>query len=72
MLIGNADSKTVLQYGSFDEIRGQVLESLRVAAPGGGYILASDHSIHEGISGANVKFMVKIARKYGGYPIALL
>ena len=70
-LIGNVDSKTVLQYGSFDEIREQVLECLGVAAPGGGYILASDHSIHEGIPSANAKSMFKIARNYGGYPIAL-
>ena len=70
-LIGNVDSKTVLQYGSFDEIRDQVSQCLGVAAPSGGYILASDHSIHEGIPSANAKFMFKIARKYGGYQIAL-
>ncbi len=68
-LIGNVDSKTVLQHGSLDEIREQVLECLRVAAPGGGYILASDHSIHEGIPSANAKSMFEIARKHGSYPI---
>ena len=68
-LIGNVDSKTVLQHGSLDEIREQVLECLRVAAPGGGYILASDHSIHEGIPSANAKSMFEIARKHGNYPI---
>jgi len=68
-LIGNVNSKTVLQYGSFDDIKKQVLECLEIAAPGGGYILASDHSIHEGIPPINVKFMFEIARKYGKYPI---
>ena len=70
-MIGNVDSKTVLQYGAFDQIEEQVLECQRVAAPGGGYILASDHSIHEGIPSACAKFMFEIARMYGDYPIML-
>jgi len=70
-LIGNVDSKTALQHGSFDEIRNQVLDCLKVAASGGGYILASDHSIHEGIPSANAKFMFEVAKKYGKYPITV-
>ena len=68
-LIGNVNSKTVLQYGPFNMIKKQVLECLRMAAPGGGYILASDHSIHEGIPSANVKFMFETAKRFGKYPI---
>lgn len=71
-LIGNVDSKTVLQCGSFDEIKRQVLECLEAAAPGGGYILASDHSIHEGIPSVNAKFMFEAAGKYGKYPITVI
>jgi len=67
-LIGNVDSKTVLQRGSFHQIKEQVLECLRTASPGGGYILASDHSVHEGIPSDNIKYMFKIARRYGKYP----
>jgi len=70
-LIGNVNSKTVLQYGSFNEIKKQVLECLRIAASGGGYILSSDHSIHDGIPSANVKIMFEVARKYGKYPITV-
>ena len=70
-LIGNVDSKTVLQYGPLGQIKEQVLECLRTAASGGGYILASDHSVHEGIPSDNIKYMFKIARKYGKYPIAM-
>jgi len=69
-LIGNVNSKTVLQYGSFYQIKEQVLECLRTAAPGGGYILASDHSVHEGIPSDNIKYMFKIARRYGKYPVS--
>jgi len=66
-LIGNIDSKTVLQAGPTESIKKQVLECLEIAAPGGGYILASDHSIHEGIPSANVKFMFKTAKQFGRY-----
>jgi len=71
-LIGNVDSKSALQYGSSSEIRKQVLGCLSIAAPAGGYILASDHSIHEGIPSINAKFMFEVARKYGKYPITVM
>jgi uroporphyrinogen decarboxylase len=67
-LIGNVDSKTVLQYGPIEKIKEQVIDCIRIAAPGGGYILASDHSIHIGIPEIHVKAMFKIAKKFGRYP----
>lgn len=70
-LIGNVNSKTILQHGPLHKIKEQVLECLKIAAPGGGYILASDHSVHEGIPSDNIKYMFKIARKYGKYPISV-
>lgn len=67
--IGNVNAKTVLQHGPSNMIKKQVLECLGIAAPGGGYILASDHSIHEGIPSANAKFMFKTAKRFGKYSI---
>lgn len=69
-LIGNVDSM-LLQTGPHERIEEQVLECLEKAAYGGGYILASDHSIHQGVPAKNVKFMFKTARRYGRYPIKL-
>jgi len=66
-LVGNVDAKTVLQDGPLEAIEAQVKECIRDAAKGGGYILASDHSIHPGIPANNVKFMFEVARKYGTY-----
>jgi uroporphyrinogen decarboxylase len=66
-LIGNVNAKTVLQDGPLEAIENQVKECIRDGAKGGGYILASDHSIHPGISAENVKFMFEAARKYGSY-----
>lgn len=67
--IGNVNSKTILQNGPANLIKRQVLECLEAAAPGGGYILASDHSIHEGIPSTNAKYMFKTAKRLGKYPI---
>jgi len=67
-LVGNVDATTLLPYGTAEEVKQQVLECLKIAALGGGYILASDHSIHEGVKSANAKTMFEAARKYGKYP----
>ena len=66
-LIGNVNQKTILQNGPLEAIEAQVKECIRDAAKGGGYILASDHSIHPGLPVENVKFMFEAARKFGKY-----
>jgi len=66
-LIGNVDATILLPHGTAEEIREQVLECLRIGAPGGGFILTSDHSIHEGVKNVNAKIMFEIARKYRRY-----
>jgi len=67
-LIGNVDASSVLQWGTMEEIARQTLECIEVAANGGGYILASDHSIHPGIPGENARFMFKTASRHNYYP----
>ncbi|MGQ9513976.1 MAG: uroporphyrinogen decarboxylase family protein [Thermoproteota archaeon] len=71
-LIGNVDASLILPWGNRDEIAYQTLECIRNAAQGGGYILASDHSIHPGIPGQNARLMFEIARRYGKYPLRIL
>ena len=44
-----------LADGSPDDVEREVLECLRDAAPGGGYILAPDHSFHGGIPYSNIQ-----------------
>ncbi len=68
-LIGNVDASSTLPWGTREEIASQTIECIHVAAPGGGYILASDHSIHPGIPGQNAKFMFETARRCGTYPL---
>ena len=69
-LIGNIDSSRTLPYGTPAEVAAEVREAIDIAAPGGGYVLASDHSLHDGIPVANIREMFRVgaehgARKYG-------
>jgi uroporphyrinogen decarboxylase len=65
-LIGNIDSSRTLPYGTPAEVASEVREAIDIAAPGGGYVLASDHSLHDGISIENIKAMFDTGAAYGG------
>jgi len=66
-LVGNIDSSRTLPFGTLEEIEAETREALRIAAPGYGYILASDHSLHDGIAVKNIQRMFDVARKHGVY-----
>ena len=66
-IIGNVDSSRTLPFGSPEQIEAETIEALRIAAPGYGYILASDHSLHDGIPVKNILLMFDCARKNGVY-----
>ena len=66
-LVGNIDSSRTLPFGTLDEIETETREALGIAAPGYGYILASDHSLHDGIPVKNIQRMFDVARKHGVY-----
>jgi uroporphyrinogen decarboxylase len=64
-LIGNIDSSRTLPYGTPQDVEAEVKAAIDVAAPGGGYILASDHSLHDGISVENILTLSRVGREYG-------
>ena len=64
-IIGNIDSSRTLPYGTPADVSTEVREAIDIAAPGGGYILASDHSIHDGIPVENVLTMFRVGAEYG-------
>jgi len=64
-LVGNIDSSRTLPFGTPDDVEAEVREAIEIAAPGGGYILASDHSLHDGIPVRNILKMFEAGRKYG-------
>lgn len=67
-LVGNIDSSRTLPYGTPEQVAEETLEALRIAAPGYCYILASDHSLHDGIPVRNILRMFEVAREHGVYP----
>ena len=66
-LIGNVDATNVMPGASPAEVTQAVVECLRVAAPGGRYILATDHSFHEGVPLANVRAFIAAGKEHGSY-----
>ena len=66
-IIGNIDSSRTLPFGSEEDVARETREALRIAMPGGGYVLASDHSLHDGISVQNILRMFEVARIEGVY-----
>ena len=71
ILMGNIDNKGVLVSGSVDDVIAATKECLRIAAPGGGYILGSDHSVHDDMPNENILAMIETGKKYGKYPIKI-
>jgi uroporphyrinogen decarboxylase len=65
-IIGNIDSSRTLPYGTPADIAAEVREAIDIAAPGGGYVLASDHSLHDGIPVENILALSRTGREYGG------
>ena len=70
-LVGNVDSCEILARGTLEQVEEQTLECLKYGAEGGGYVLASDHSLSEGVNIDNVLKMCEVREKFGTYPITL-
>jgi len=68
-LMGNIDCGDLLSHGTKQQVACAVRECIRVAAPGGGFILTSSNSIHSGVKPDNYSSMINAAHKYGKYPI---
>lgn len=65
--IGNVNNKSTMVNGSPDDVKNETLECLKIGAPGGGYIISTDHSLHDDIPLENVYAMINTAKKYGSY-----
>ena len=68
-IFGNVDNKELLLHGTKEQIEDQVKECIRLAGPGGGYCLGSDHSVHDDLPNENVFAVYEAGRKYGKYPL---
>jgi uroporphyrinogen decarboxylase len=68
-LMGNIDLNYVLTFGTPEEVEQVVKETIRVAAPGGGYILSTCNTLIRAIPPANALAMYRAGDKWGKYPI---
>ncbi|MCK4244008.1 MAG: hypothetical protein KAX20_00095 [Candidatus Omnitrophica bacterium] len=68
-VLGNIDCRDLLPFGTEEEVERTVKETIKKAAPGGGYIISSSNSIHPNCKPENYIAMVKAVHKYGKYPL---
>lgn len=66
--IGNVNNKTTMVTGTPEDVIKETLECLKTGAPGGGYILSTDHSLHDDIPLQNIFALIDTVNKYGNYP----
>ncbi|MEN8245584.1 MAG: uroporphyrinogen decarboxylase family protein [Thermodesulfobacteriota bacterium] len=66
-IIGNIDCIETLVSKNTTDVEEEVRRTIKIAAPGGGYILSSSNSIHPGVKSENYIAMVQAAHKYGTY-----
>jgi len=66
-LIGNVDCGNTLTYGSPSQVVAEARHVIDCTAGGGGFILGSSNSIHDGVKLENLLAMTNTAVKYGKY-----
>lgn len=69
--VGNINNKITMASADPEDVRKEVLECIKEAGADGGYIIATDHSIHDLIPYENVKCLIETVKEYGTYPIQL-
>ena len=68
-LFGNVDCGNLLAFGKPEDVREAVKTCIRIAGPGGGYVLASSNTIPASAKPENVQMMIDATREFGEYPI---
>jgi uroporphyrinogen decarboxylase len=66
-LLGNIDCVDLLPRGTEEEVEQAVIQTIKDGATGGGLILCSSNSLHQGVNPENCIAMFQAARKYGQY-----
>jgi len=66
---GAIDTHRVLPSGTPEEVQQEVKRVIQALGPGGGYMVASVHTIMNDVPPENVLAMVDAVEKYGQYPL---
>lgn len=68
---GAIDTHRVLPYGSPEEVRQEVRRVMNILGPGGGYMVASVHTIMNDVPAENILAMVDAVEEFGRYPLVV-
>ena len=63
---GGIETASVLNSGTQEEVRKQVLERLEIFSPGGGYVFNTIHNILPDVPPENIVAMVEAVREFNG------
>ena len=66
---GGTDTQKTLPFGSPDEVRAEVHESLRTFGAGGGFVFNSIHNIQARVPVENLLALYEAVRDYSEYPL---
>jgi uroporphyrinogen-III decarboxylase len=66
---GGVDTQSTLPFGTPEQVRQQVIERIRILAPGGGFVFNTIHNIQPLVPVENILEMFAAVREYGSYPI---
>ena len=67
---GAVDTHRVLPYGTPDDVRQELRRVMNVLGPGGGYMVASVHTIMNDVPAENILAMVDAVEEFGKYPLS--
>ena len=59
----------VMEFGTVEAVRTEARETIRLLAPGGGFVFAPIHNIQPGVPAENIVALFETARNFGIYPI---
>ncbi len=68
VLCGGIDTHRVLPHGTPATVREEVRRVMQVLGPGGGYMVATVHTVMNGVPPENVLAMVDAVEEFGTYP----
>ena len=66
---GAIDTQKILPYGSPEEVKQEVRRVMNILGDGGGYMLATVHTVMNEVPAENVLAMVDAVEEFGHYPL---
>ena len=64
---GAIDTRDVLPFGSLNDVREEVRQRFLDLGPGGGYVVASSHSVTDDVPPVNYQAMIQATWEHGRY-----